>query len=186
MFLNLTRYILISNRWIIFCILHTFFQRRWRLSIFKMLKTFWNTSTTQPKLHCKYRYMYCQCHCRRRRRHRHHHHSIRPHHPVLVVVHSNLIFRVVTIFYYAILQVNPLTPGNAWVRTQHCCFWCPRAKAPGHQYLQYGTNNNSSWPVSNNNKITFICNNIRKWNQILKNRNIPSNIRVNQSSCKPS
>ena len=33
-------------------------------------------------------------------------------------------------------MVNPLVPGNAWVRTQHCGCWCLGAKAPSHQYPQ--------------------------------------------------
>ena len=26
-----------------------------------------------------------------------------------------------------------LKAGNAWMRSQHCSYWCPGAKAPGHQ-----------------------------------------------------
>ena len=31
-------------------------------------------------------------------------------------------------------KVNPQTAGNAWVGSQHRGYWCPGAKAPGHQY----------------------------------------------------
>ena len=30
----------------------------------------------------------------------------------------------------------PWTAGNYWVHIQHCSYWCPGAKAPGHQYPQ--------------------------------------------------
>ena len=46
--------------------------------------------------------------------------------------------------------INPETLGTAWVRSQHCGYWCPGAKAPGHQYSQ-------CWL-----KIAFIVYNIRK------------------------
>ena len=34
------------------------------------------------------------------------------------------------------VPINPWTDGNAWVHTHHCSYWCPGAKAPGHQYPQ--------------------------------------------------
>ena len=37
---------------------------------------------------------------------------------------------------YVINSVNPLTTGNAGMCTQHCSYWCPGAKTPGHQYPQ--------------------------------------------------
>ena len=55
--------------------------------------------------------------------------------------------------------VNPWTPGNAWVRSQHCGYWCPGAKAPGHQYPQCWLNIHCIGPVS---YITLIMDNIRK------------------------
>ena len=30
--------------------------------------------------------------------------------------------------------INTWTAGNAWVHNQYCDYWCPRAKAPNHQY----------------------------------------------------
>ena len=43
---------------------------------------------------------------------------------------------------------NPQTPGNAWVCSQHCGYWCPGAKAPGHQYPQCWLNILCIGPVS--------------------------------------
>ena len=57
--------------------------------------------------------------------------------------------------------INPQTPGNAWVRSQHCGYWCPGAKAPGHQYPQYWLNIQFIGPVSYEN-ITLLLDNIRK------------------------
>ena len=37
-------------------------------------------------------------------------------------------------------RFNTLTTGYAWVYLQHCCYWCPGAKAPGHQYQHCGLN----------------------------------------------
>ena len=50
--------------------------------------------------------------------------------------------------------------GNAWVRTQHCCYWCPGAKAPGHQYLQCWENIHCIGLASHSN-ITVKGNNIK-------------------------
>ena len=61
--------------------------------------------------------------------------------------------------------INPWTAGNAWARTQHCGYWCPGAKAPGHQYPQRWPNIHCSGPVSNR-YITIMGNNIRKQNHI--------------------
>ena len=63
--------------------------------------------------------------------------------------------------------VNPLTAGNTWVCTQHCGYWCPGAKAPGHQYPQCWLNINCFGEVSYRN-ITVKGNYIRKWNYIWK------------------
>ena len=62
---------------------------------------------------------------------------------------------------------NPLTLENAWVRSQHCGYWCPGAKAPGHQYPQCWLNIHFIAPVSCKN-IAHKVNSIRKWNHILK------------------
>ena len=57
--------------------------------------------------------------------------------------------------------------GNAWVRSQHCGYWCPGAKAPGHQYPQCWLNIHCIGPVPYKN-IAHKVNSIRKWNHILK------------------
>ena len=60
-----------------------------------------------------------------------------------------------------------LTPGNAWVRSQHCGYWCPGAEAPDHQNLQCWLNIHCIGAVSYKN-IAHTVNSIRKWNHILK------------------
>ena len=50
---------------------------------------------------------------------------------------------------------------NAWVHSQHCGYWCPGAKAPGHQYPQYRLNIQFIGPVSYEN-ITLLLDNVRK------------------------
>ena len=60
-----------------------------------------------------------------------------------------------------ISEFNPKTPGNAWVRSQHCGYWCPGAKAPGHQYPQYWLNDQLIGAFSYEN-ITLLLDNIRK------------------------
>ena len=35
-----------------------------------------------------------------------------------------------------LLFVNSWTAGNSWIHNQHCGYWCPGAKTPGHQYQQ--------------------------------------------------
>ena len=52
--------------------------------------------------------------------------------------------------------INPLTPGNAWVRSQHCGYWCPGAKAPGHQYPQCWLNIHCIWPDSYENIVLLV------------------------------
>ena len=47
--------------------------------------------------------------------------------------------------------ISPITPGNAWVRSQHCGYWCPGAKAPGHQHPQCWLNIHCSGPISYKN-----------------------------------
>ena len=63
------------------------------------------------------------------------------------------------------------------MRSQHCGYWCPGAKAPGHQYPQCWLNIHCIGPVSYKN-IAHKLNSIRKWNYILKKK-WPSYLRVN-------
>ena len=63
--------------------------------------------------------------------------------------------------------MKPPCTGNAWVHTQHCSYWCPDAKAPGHQYPQYWLDIDSIGAVSYRN-ITVIWNNIKRQDYILK------------------
>ena len=63
--------------------------------------------------------------------------------------------------------VNPWTLGNAWVRSQHCGYWSPGVKAPGHQYPQCWLNIHCIGPISYKD-IAHKVNSIRKWNHILK------------------
>ena len=51
---------------------------------------------------------------------------------------SNLGWKLVT---HSKPLVNPWTVGNIWVHTEHCSYWCPGAKAPGHQQPQCWLNN---------------------------------------------
>ena len=55
------------------------------------------------------------------------------------------------------------------MRSQHCGYWCPGAKAPGHQYPQCWLNINCIGPVSSKT-IAHKVNSIRKWNHILKKK----------------
>ena len=41
----------------------------------------------------------------------------------------NLAFTTGTKMIHISKSRYPLTPGNAWVRSQHCGYWCPCAKA---------------------------------------------------------
>ena len=72
---------------------------------------------------------------------------------------------------------NPLTPGNTWVLSQHCGYWCPGAKAPGHQYPQCWLNIHCVGSVSYKT-ITHKVNRMRKWNHVLKKKR-PSHLSVN-------
>ena len=63
------------------------------------------------------------------------------------------------------------------MRSQHCGYWCPGAKAAGHQYPQCWLNINFIGPVSYKN-IAHKVNSIRKLNHILKKK-WPSHLRVN-------
>ena len=48
------------------------------------------------------------------------------------------------------------------MRTQHCGYWCPGAKAPGHQYPQCWPNINCTGPISNKNMI-FVVNKVENY-----------------------
>ena len=69
----------------------------------------------------------------------------------------------------ATFHLNAETAGNAWVCTQHCDYWCPGAKAPGHQYPQCWINIHCIGPILKR-YITLIRSNIGKWNYILKKK----------------
>ena len=62
--------------------------------------------------------------------------------------------------------VNLWTAGNTQMHTQHCSYWCPGAKTPGHQYPPCWWNIHYIVSVSFRN-ITTRMDNIRKWNYIL-------------------
>ena len=53
------------------------------------------------------------------------------------------------------------------MHSQHCGYWCPGAKAPGHQYPQCWLNIHCIGLVSYET-IAHEVNSIRKWNHILK------------------
>ena len=53
------------------------------------------------------------------------------------------------------------------MRSQHCGYWCPGAKAPGHQYPQCWLNIHCIGPVSYKS-MAHKVNSIRKWYHILK------------------
>ena len=63
-------------------------------------------------------------------------------------------------------KLNPWTTGNTWACTQHCSYWWPGAKAPGHQYQQCWQNIHCIRPVALRT-VTFIGNISRKWNYAL-------------------
>ena len=67
------------------------------------------------------------------------------------------------------IMINPKTPGNTWVCSQHCGYWCPGAKAPGHQYPHCWLNIHCIGPVSYKN-IAHKVNSIRKWSHISKKK----------------
>ena len=73
--------------------------------------------------------------------------------------------------------INPQTPGNAWVRSQHCGYWCAGAKAPGHQYPQCWLNIHCIGPISYKN-IAHKVNSIRKWNHILIKMSFKGHLKV--------
>ena len=76
---------------------------------------------------------------------------------VLILVLSLISTRM----YLQNYSFNLYTTGNAWVHTQHCNYWCPGAKAPGHQYPQCWLTIDYIGTVSHwkgiilENKITF-------------------------------
>ena len=62
------------------------------------------------------------------------------------------------------------------MRSQHRGYWCPGAKAPGHQFPQCWLNIHCIGPISYKN-IAHKVNSIRKWNRILTKK-WPSHLRV--------
>ena len=60
-----------------------------------------------------------------------------------------------------------VTAGNAWMRSYHCSYRCPSAKAPGDQYLQCWLNMHCTGQISYN-YITVTVGNICKWHYFLK------------------
>ena len=54
-------------------------------------------------------------------------------------------------------------PGHAQLHIQHCSYWCPGAKAPGHQHPHRWLNIHFIGPVSYRN-IAVLRNNIRSLN----------------------
>ena len=55
---------------------------------------------------------------------------------------------VVMCLAHAMLKLTLKHRENAWVRSQQCGYWCPGAKAPGHQYPQHWLNIKFIGPVS--------------------------------------
>ena len=53
------------------------------------------------------------------------------------------------------------------MHSQHCGYWCPGAKAPGHQYPQCWLNIHCIGPVSYTT-IAHKVNSVRKWNHVFK------------------
>ena len=54
------------------------------------------------------------------------------------------------------INIQPSNTGkNAWVRSQHCDYWCPDAKAPCHQYPQCWLNCHCIGPVSYKKSCTY-------------------------------
>ena len=69
--------------------------------------------------------------------------------------------------WIALMVINPYMLGNARLRPQHHGYWCPSAKAPGHQYPQSWLNMHCTGPDSHKG-VVFIVNIIREWNNTLK------------------
>ena len=68
------------------------------------------------------------------------------------------------------------------MHTQHCRYWCPGAKAPGHLYPQCWLNIHCTTHVLNQyhtDMLHFIENNIKQWNYILKQITHANCLRVN-------
>ena len=91
--------------------------------------------------------------------------------PVLVIltlpskmIFYNRVCQLAAIAGAAILVPSPrthLTHGHTWVHIQHSCYWCPGAKAPGHQYPQCWPNIHCIATTSNKN-FALLINYIRK------------------------
>ena len=79
---------------------------------------------------------------------------------------------VVRLSYWSSVKwVNHETAGEAWVPTQHCGYWCPGAKAPGHQYPQCWLNRCWIGLISCRN-VLFIVKSSKKRNDHLKKKMI--------------
>ena len=78
-------------------------------------------------------------------------------------------FQNLELFQLKWLKINPLTTGNPRWCTQHCSYWCPGAKAPGHQYPQCWLNIYCIGPVSPQKYQlyeTISENNIKFWKRL--------------------
>ena len=63
--------------------------------------------------------------------------------------------------FISIMYMSRLTHKLLEMHTQHCGYWWPGAKAPGHQYPLCWLNTHCMRPVLCKN-VTFVVNNIRK------------------------
>ena len=80
------------------------------------------------------------------------------------------------IFNVLIQLINLQTTGNTGVHIRHCSYWCPGAKAPGHQYPQFWLIVSCIGPVITV-IVTILKNKITFW------KKIPSSLRGLKNSC---
>ena len=66
-------------------------------------------------------------------------------------------------------MINSLSAGNTWMCIQHCGYWCPGAKAPGHQQPQCALIIYCTRPVSHK-RNTFTVNIITNLNYIMNKK----------------
>ena len=78
------------------------------------------------------------------------------------------------------LKCLPVTAENAWSHSQHCGYWCPGAKAPGHQYPQCLLSIYCTTQGSYKN-ITFTANNTKNSKVHFEKKRIPRCFRVNRT-----
>ena len=83
--------------------------------------------------------------------------------------HVDLVLNELIYPQTAYLILSYQTAGKAWVPTQHCDYWCPGAKAPGHQYPQCWLNRRRIGLISWRN-VLFIVKNSKKRNDHLKKK----------------